>query len=97
MVGGEAALAVGRALAALAADHQVLVVTHLPQVAAFADHQVAVTKDEEAGRTVARAAALAGRDRVVELSRMLSGQPASTTAQGHAEELLGTASRERGR
>jgi len=96
-VGGEAALAVGRALAALAADHQVLVVTHLPQVAAFADHQVAVTKDEEAGRTVARAAALAGRDRVVELSRMLSGQPASTTAQGHAEELLGTASRERGR
>ncbi|MBA3267141.1 MAG: hypothetical protein H0T70_02645 [Acidimicrobiia bacterium] len=96
-VGGEEALAVGRALAALAADHQVLVVTHLPQVAAFADHQVAVTKDEEAGRTVARASALAGRDRVVELSRMLSGQPASTTAHGHAEELLGTASRERGR
>jgi DNA repair protein RecN (Recombination protein N) len=96
-VGGEAALAVGRALAAVATRSQVLVVTHLPQVAAFADHQVAVTKAEEGGRTVARARALAGRDRVVELSRMLSGQPSSTTAHGHAEELLATASRERGR
>ncbi|MGI9023280.1 MAG: DNA repair protein RecN [Acidimicrobiales bacterium] len=96
-VGGEAALAVGRALASLAADRQVLVVTHLPQVAAFADHQVVVTKHTEDGRTVARATSIAGPDRVVELSRMLSGQPASPTAHGHAEELLGTASRERGR
>ena len=96
-VGGEAALAVGRALAELAAEHQVLVVTHLPQVAAFADHQVAVTKEERGGRTVARAGALDGRERVVELSRMLSGQPASSTAHGHAEELLATASRVRGR
>ncbi len=96
-VGGQAALSVGRALAGLAAQHQVLVVTHLPQVAAFADHQVAVTKTTQAGRTVTGAAALAGQDRVVELSRMLSGQPSSSTAQGHAEELLGTASRERGR
>jgi DNA repair protein RecN (Recombination protein N) len=96
-VGGEAALAVGRALAELAATHQVLVVTHLPQVAAFADHQVAVTKEERAGRTLARAGVLDVRERVVELSRMLSGQPTSTTAHGHAEELLATASRERGR
>ena len=96
-VGGEAALAVGRALATVAADHQVLVVTHLPQVAAFADHQVAVTKVEAAGRTVARARPVEGQDRVVELSRMLSGQPASVTAQGHASELLAAASRERAR
>jgi len=96
-VGGQAALSVGRALAGLAADHQVLVVTHLPQVAAFADRQVAITKTTSGGRTVTGATPLHGRDRVVELSRMLSGQPASTTAQGHAEELLGTASRERGR
>jgi DNA repair protein RecN (Recombination protein N) len=96
-VGGEAALAVGRALAELAATHQVLVVTHLPQVAAFADHQVAVTKEERGGRTVARARTLDSRQRVVELSRMLSGQPSSATAHGHAEELLATASRERGR
>ena len=106
-VGGQAALAVGRALAALAHDkqgpsgplsgRQVLVVTHLPQVAAFADNQVAVTKEERGGRTVGAARVVTGADRVVELSRMLSGQPASPAAQGHAEELLATAWRERGR
>jgi DNA repair protein RecN (Recombination protein N) len=87
-VGGEAAVAVGRALAELAADHQVLVVTHLPQVAAFADHHVVVAKEEREGHTVASAGHVTGPDRVVELSRMLSGQPDSDTARGHAEELL---------
>jgi DNA repair protein RecN (Recombination protein N) len=96
-IGGEAALSVGRALATLAADHQVLVVTHLPQVAAFADQQVAVIKRDEGGATVAAVRTVAGADRVVELSRMLSGQPGSATARDHAEELLATASRERGR
>jgi DNA repair protein RecN (Recombination protein N) len=96
-VGGAAAVAVGRALAALAAAHQVLVVTHLPQVAAFADCQVAVAKGEVAGRTVASARVLDGAARVIELSRMLSGQPESTTARSHAEELLETAARERSR
>ncbi|MDQ4068858.1 MAG: DNA repair protein RecN, partial [Actinomycetota bacterium] len=95
-VGGEAALAVGRALAQLAGDHQVLVVTHLPQVAAFADAQVVVTKDDLGGQTVASARPVTGGDRVVELSRMLSGQPASETARGHAEELLATVAAERG-
>jgi DNA repair protein RecN (Recombination protein N) len=94
-VGGEAALAVGRALADLAADHQVLVVTHLPQVAAFADHQVVVAKDDRRGTTVASARPVAGTDRVVELSRMLSGQPSSDTARDHAEELLATAAAQR--
>ncbi|MDQ6909901.1 MAG: DNA repair protein RecN [Actinomycetota bacterium] len=94
-VGGAAALAVGRALASLSADHQVIVVTHLPQVAAFADNQVSVTKSERGGRTRVEAVPLPKSDRIVELSRMMSGQPASTTAQGHAEELLATASRER--
>jgi DNA repair protein RecN (Recombination protein N) len=96
-IGGAAALAVGRSLAALAADRQVLVVTHLPQVAAFADRQVAVTKAEENGRTRARAAPLGRDERVIELSRMLSGRPESRTARGHAEELLAAAARERGR
>ncbi len=96
-VGGAAAVAVGRALASLATEHQVLVVTHLPQVAAFADHQVTVTKVERSGATVASAGHVAGVERVTELSRMLSGQPGSDTARGHAEELLETASRERGR
>jgi len=96
-IGGEAALAVGRSLAALGDDHQVLVVTHLPQVAAFADSQVAVVKGELGGRTIARAQAVEDRDRVIELSRMLSGQPESAAARGHAEELLAAAARARGR
>ena len=87
-IGGEAALAVGRSLAALGASSQVLVVTHLPQVAAFADAQVAVAKSETKGRTVASARTLDDADRVVELSRMLSGQPDSAAARDHAEELL---------
>jgi DNA repair protein RecN (Recombination protein N) len=90
-IGGEAAVAVGRALAALGRERQVLVVTHLPQVAAFADHQIAVRKEELRGRTVASAQVVDGGDRVVELSRMLSGQPSSATARDHAEELLATA------
>jgi DNA repair protein RecN (Recombination protein N) len=90
-IGGEAALAVGRALADLGAGGQVLVVTHLPQVAAFADHQVAVSKVEADGRTTSSATALDDAERVVELSRMLSGQPESAAARGHAQELLAVA------
>jgi DNA repair protein RecN (Recombination protein N) len=87
-VGGAAALAVGRALGAIGRDHQVLVVTHLAQVAAFADRQVLVSKSESQGRTVARAHPVTGEDRVVELSRMLSGHPDSAAARRHAKELL---------
>ena len=96
-IGGEAAVAVGRALAALAAHHQVLVVTHLPQVAAFANRQILVQKTERGGRTIATAEVLDDGARVVELSRMLSGQPGSVTAHDHAEELLAAAARERRR
>ena len=87
-VGGEAAVAVGRSLAALAAGYQVLVVTHLPQVAAFADHHLVVQKRTEGERTTASVEAVDGQERVVELSRMLSGSPDSKTARRHAEELL---------
>lgn len=87
-IGGEAAVAVGRALAALGREYQVLVVTHLPQVAAFARQHLAVTKDVVGERTTSRVTDLDPDARVVELSRMLSGQPASTTARRHAEELL---------
>jgi DNA repair protein RecN (Recombination protein N) len=96
-VGGSAAVAVGRSLAAVGADRQVLVVTHLPQVAAFADAQVRITKSTLDMSTVAEADVLDDRERVVELSRMLSGQPESRTARDHAEELLATAAQERGR
>lgn len=87
-IGGEAAVAVGRALAQLGRDYQVLVVTHLAQVAAFAQSQVAVKKGESGERALASAVAVEGQERVIELSRMLSGQPDSRTARLHAEELL---------
>ena len=96
-IGGSAALAVGRSLAALGADHQVLVVTHLPQVAAFADAQVNVAKAVVDGATVATVAQLGDADRVVELSRMLSGTPESERVQQAAHELLQLAASERGR
>jgi DNA repair protein RecN (Recombination protein N) len=96
-VGGSAAVAVGRALASLGAERQVLVVTHLPQVAAFADGQLSVRKVADDDHTIAEAEVLDGGARVVELSRMLSGQPGSRTARDHAEELLATAAAERGR
>jgi DNA repair protein RecN (Recombination protein N) len=96
-VGGTAARAVGRALAALAADKQVLVVTHLPQVAAFADAQVAIAKDDDGRTTVVRAEVLDSESRIREVARMLSGLAESDSGQEHAEELLATAAAERGR
>jgi DNA repair protein RecN (Recombination protein N) len=90
-IGGEAAVAVGRALASLATGHQVLVVTHLPQVAAQADAHLAVTKAERDGRTAATVEHLGRQGRVVELTRMLSGRPDSATGRRHAEELLASA------
>ncbi|HZN16058.1 MAG TPA: DNA repair protein RecN [Acidimicrobiales bacterium] len=96
-VGGQAAVAVGRALADLAGDHQVLVVTHLPQVAAFADHHVAIVKGASGARTAATAETLDDAGRVGELTRMLSGLPESATGRDHAAELLTAARRERAR
>jgi DNA repair protein RecN (Recombination protein N) len=96
-IGGEAALAVGRSLAALGADHQVLVVTHLPQVAAHADAQVVVAKHIDGEVTATTALTLDPEARVVEVSRMLSGSPDSATARRHAEELLEGAATQRGR
>lgn len=87
-IGGAAALAVGRALAKLSSSHQVLVVTHLAQVAAQADRHLVVEKSDVAGRTVARVAVVEGEDRVGELSRMLAGRNESSAGRRHAEELL---------
>ncbi len=94
-IGGEAGIAVGRLLADLGTRHQVLCVTHLAQVAAFADDQVVVEKREEGGRTVASATPVVEGDRVNELSRMLAGVGESAHARGHAAELLETAARRR--
>ena len=91
----EAGFAVGRALAALGDRHQVLVVTHLPQVAAFADAHVQVQKRQEDSETVSDLVMLDRKDRVTELARMLSGQPDSKTARKHAKELMTEADQQR--
>ncbi|WP_328316736.1 DNA repair protein RecN [Streptomyces sp. NBC_00388] len=90
-VGGKAAVEVGRRLARLARNAQVVVVTHLPQVAAFADRQLLVEKTNDGSVTSSGVTVLEGEDRVRELSRMLAGQEDSETARAHAEELLATA------
>ncbi|TPW12138.1 MAG: recN [Acidimicrobiaceae bacterium] len=91
-IGGAVATAVGRALASLADDHQVVVVTHLAQVAALADHQVQVAKQVAAGTTTATARPLSAGERTLEIARMLSGSPDSEVAREHAAELLGSVS-----
>ncbi len=92
-VGGAAALALGEALHEVSRDRQVLVVTHLAQVASRADAQVSVVKRASRGRTATTATAVVGEDRVTELSRMLSGHPGSDAARAHARELLGASHR----
>ncbi|HXH59065.1 DNA repair protein RecN [Iamia sp.] len=96
-IGGEAAVAVGRALADLARDRQVLVVTHLAQVAAFAASQVGVTKRTEDATTTSEVAVIEGEARVTELSRMLSGTPDSMRVREAAVELLAVAAEVRDR
>jgi DNA repair protein RecN (Recombination protein N) len=90
-VGGAAALEVGRRLALLARTTQVLVVTHLAQVAAFADQQLVVTRSSDDLVTESSVVAVTGQDRVREIARMLSGQPAVGAALAHAQELLASA------
>ncbi|MEU1313182.1 DNA repair protein RecN [Streptomyces cinnamoneus] len=89
-VGGKAAVEVGRRLARLARTAQVVVVTHLPQVAAFADRHLVVEKTHDGAVTRSGVQAMEGEDRVRELSRMLAGQD-SELARAHAEELLSAA------
>ncbi|MFF5145579.1 DNA repair protein RecN [Streptomyces sp. NPDC013157] len=94
-VGGKAAVEIGRRLAKLARSAQVVVVTHLPQVAAFADRQLLVEKTNDGSVTRSGVKVLEGEERVRELSRMLAGQEDSETARAHAEELLATARADR--
>jgi DNA repair protein RecN (Recombination protein N) len=86
-LGGEAAAVVGKKLQNLAQNYQVIVITHLPQIACLASSQVHVDKVESSGRTVARAKPLSPDDRVREIARMLSGK-SDKTAEAHARELL---------
>ena len=87
-VGGKAAIEVGRRLRMLAQEAQVIVVTHLAQVAVWADNHLVVRKSEGGLVSISDVVALSESDRSVEIARMLSGQEDSTTARQHARELL---------
>jgi DNA repair protein RecN (Recombination protein N) len=88
-IGGAVAEVVGRKLHALGGERQTLCVTHLPQVAAQADHQWSVAKAEAGGRVASRVAVLDDTARVEEIARMLGGLQITATTRKHAAELLG--------
>jgi DNA repair protein RecN (Recombination protein N) len=91
-VGGAVAQTVGRLMKQLGQDRQVLAVTHLPQVAACADHHLVVAKQMQAGRTVSRVSALPAAQRAEEIARMLGGEKRSDATLAHAREMLQTSS-----
>ena len=94
-IGGEAGVWVGRALARLSEFRQILVVTHLPQVAAYADAHISISKVDDGRTSWVTARRLSDEERKVELARMLSGSPESESARGHAGELLERAAADR--
>lgn len=89
-IGGRAAEAVGKKLKSLARAHQVLCVTHLPQIASFADHHYLIEKKTVAGRTRTSVRLLDSAERTEEIARMLSGAKLTETSRQHAEQLLKT-------
>ena len=92
-IGGSVAVEVGRRLARLAERSQVIVVTHLAQVAAFATTHLVVEKEVRGDTTLTRVRPVSGDERVAELVRMLSGMEGSASGAEHARELLAEASR----
>jgi len=87
-VGGASATEIGRRLATLSRSAQVIVVTHLAQVAAFANNHLSVVKDSDGSVTESSVRQLEGEERVAEMARLLSGLPDSTSGMAHARELL---------
>ena len=87
-IGGRAAEAVGKKLKALARANQVLCVTHLPQIATFADHHFLIEKKERNGRTRTTIRAVVGEERTEEVARMLSGAKLTDTSRKHAEQMI---------
>ena len=87
-IGGRAAEAVGQKLKTLSRTQQVLCVTHLPQIAAFADQHLVVVKKEEQGRTRTSVRLLESTERTEEVARMLSGAKLTETSLRHAEQMI---------
>ena len=88
-IGGAVAETVGNLLAKLGRSHQILCVTHLPQVAAQGDHHLKVSKLQEDGKTVSQVSPLSRVERIEEIARMLGGATITDTTRRHARELLG--------
>jgi DNA repair protein RecN (Recombination protein N) len=89
-IGGRAAEAVGKKLKSLARSNQVLCVTHLPQIATFADHHYLIAKKDSGGRTRTTVRPITGDERTEEVARMLSGAKLTETSRKHAEQMLKT-------
>jgi DNA repair protein RecN (Recombination protein N) len=87
-IGGRAAEAVGKKLKALSKGNQVLCVTHLPQIATFADHHYVIEKREAAGRAKTTVRQISGEERTEEVARMLSGAKLTETSRKHAEQMI---------
>ncbi|MBI1741271.1 MAG: DNA repair protein RecN [Candidatus Koribacter versatilis] len=87
-IGGRAAEAVGKKLKALSKGNQVLCVTHLPQIATFADHHYLIEKKESGGRTKTTVRLVTGEERTEEVARMLSGAKLTETSRKHAEQMI---------
>jgi len=87
-IGGRAAEAVGKKLKQLARSNQVLCVTHLPQIATFADHHYVIEKKESGGRTRTSIRTVEGEERTEEVARMLSGAKLTETSRKHAEQMI---------
>jgi len=87
-IGGRAAEAVGKKLKQLAGTKQVLCVTHLPQIASFADHHYLIEKKESGGRARTSVRQLNAEERTRELARMISGAKLTDTSLKHAEQML---------
>ncbi|MGA8867265.1 MAG: DNA repair protein RecN, partial [Candidatus Sulfotelmatobacter sp.] len=87
-IGGRAAEAVGKKLKSLARSNQVLCVTHLPQIATFADHHYVIEKKESGGRTRTGIRSVSGGERTEEVARMLSGAKLTDTSRKHAEQMI---------
>jgi DNA repair protein RecN (Recombination protein N) len=87
-IGGRAAEAVGKKLKSLSRGNQVLCVTHLPQIATFADHHYVIEKKSTAGRTRTTVRLITREERTEEIARMLSGAKLTETSRKHAEQML---------
>jgi DNA repair protein RecN (Recombination protein N) len=87
-IGGRAAEAVGKKLKELARTHQIICVTHLPQIATFADHHYLISKKEVSGRTRTTVGEITGEERTEEIARMLSGAKLTDTSLKHAEQMI---------